>query len=145
MRQAAPAVAPELRMQVHRESVLGTVRAFSVAGFDRGFAVCGRHGGCEARIGGGVGHRRGTRALARSVNACESVGDTVEGLHIRRTDAGGAGLGRRTTRCACGHSGLESEADHSTVAVTAAVKLRYRERLGGRRRIHSLRGDSYGA
>ena len=37
------------------------------------------------------------------------------------------------------------EADHSTVAVTAAVKLRYRERLGGRRRIHSLRGDSYGA
>ena len=37
------------------------------------------------------------------------------------------------------------EADHSTVAVTAAVKLRYREKLGGRRRIHSLRGDSYGA
>ena len=30
------------------------------------------------------------------------------------------------------------EADHSTVAVTAAVKLRYRERLGGRRRIHSF-------
>ena len=117
---------------------------------DRGFAVCGRHGGCEARIGWGVGHRRGTRALARGVNACESVGDTVEGLHIRRCIFAGPTLGAPDSDV--GPHGVRAaildwspEADHSTVAVTAAVKLRYREKLGGRRRIHSLRGDSYGA